>query len=264
MCLQVDRNKKDVPKNAEKGTQGDGKFRAKSTEHAGHAAWHKSLETTQMAAVVRPKQLMSVAIVGPRDRIKSHQAEEKPIQDKSWKNVPGSKSASQKPSIKTHPLHPSQLFTASTNLLHKKMGANQEKTDMARKPLGVIPGAALKHSSRPPQLQRSPTKPPASSRPQGTLNPKSSLQAGGTVRWQNLVAKGGADRKEVKVTPPRHAAASRVPVPQNRHRSTHGSKTPAINSDFRSRKEGFKPKLPWTSGVQDGRVPKTPRAANRR
>lgn len=258
MCLQVDRNKKDVPKNAEKGAQGD----AKSTEHAGHAARHKSLGMTQ--SVVRPKQPTSGAAAGPRDRIKSYEAEKKPIQDKFWKNVPSSKSASQKPSVQTHPLQPPRLFTASANLLHKKPGANQEKTDTARKPLGAVPGAALKHSSRPPQLQRSPPKPPASSRPQGALNPKSSLQAGGAVRWQNPVGNGGADKKEVKVAPPRHATASRAPVPQNRPRSTHGSESPAINSDFRSRREGFKPRLPWASGVQDGRVPKTPSAANRR
>ncbi|XP_065507891.1 cytoskeleton-associated protein 2-like [Caloenas nicobarica] len=261
---QVDRKKKDIPKNAEKSAQGDGKLGAKSTEHTGHATRHKSLETTQRAAVLRPKQPTSGAVTGPRDRIKSRQAEEKPIQGKIWKNVPGSKSASQKPSVETHPLQPSRFFTASTNLLHKKPGANQEKTDTARKPLGVVPGAALKNSSRPPQLQRSPPKLPASSRPQGTLNPKSSLQAGGTVRWQNPAVKGGADRKEAKVAPPRHVAVSRVPVPQNRPRSTHGSETPAINSNFRSRREGFKPRLPWASGVQNGRVPKTPRAANRR
>ncbi|XP_065712621.2 cytoskeleton-associated protein 2-like [Patagioenas fasciata] len=256
---QVDRNKKDVPKNAEKGAQGG----AKSTEHAGHAARHKSLGPTQSAAAV-PKQPMWGAAAGPRGRVKSYQGGEKLIQDKFWRNAPSSKSASQKPSAKTHPLQPPQLFGASANLLHKKPGANQEKTDTARKPLGAVPGAALKHSSRPPQLQRSPPKPPASRRPQGTLNPKSSLQEGAAVRWQNPAANGAADRKEVKVAPPRHAAASRVPAPQNRPRGTHGSETPQINSDFRSRKEGFKPRLPWASGVQDGRVPKTPRAANRR
>ncbi|XP_064897257.1 cytoskeleton-associated protein 2-like isoform X2 [Columba livia] len=257
---QVDRDKKDVPKNAEKDAECD----AQSTEHTGRAARHKPLGTSQSAAAVRPKQPMSGAAAGPRDRVKSYRAEEKPIQDKSWKTVPSSKSTSQKPSVKTHPLQPPQLFTASANLLHKKTGANQEKMDMARKPLGAVPGAALKHSSRPPQLQRSPPKPPASSRPQGALNPKSSLQAGGAVRWQNPAVNGGAVRKEVKVAPPRHAAASRVPGPQNQPRSTRGSETPAINSDFRSRREGFKPRLPWASGVQDGRVPKTPSAANRR
>ncbi|OPJ83831.1 cytoskeleton-associated protein 2-like [Patagioenas fasciata monilis] len=60
---QVDRNKKDVPKNAEKGAQGG----AKSTEHAGHAARHKSLGPTQSAAAV-PKQPMWGAAAGPRGR----------------------------------------------------------------------------------------------------------------------------------------------------------------------------------------------------
>ncbi|KAM6191390.1 cytoskeleton-associated protein 2-like [Sarcoramphus papa] len=210
----------------------------------------------------------SRTVTGPKDRINSRQAKEEPIQDKFRKTLPGSKSASQKPSSKTQPLQPPRLLTASTDLLHKKPGANQEKTNTARQPVGKPPGmlpvGSLKHYSRPPQMKRSPTKPPASSRPQGTTNLKSSLKPGGTVRWQRPTAQGEADRKDVKVVPPGCTAASQVTVPQNQPRSTHSSKTRAIESDFRSRRERLKPELSKASGVQAMRVPKTPSAADRK
>ncbi|KAM6035012.1 cytoskeleton-associated protein 2-like [Theristicus caerulescens] len=211
---------------------------------------------------------VSRTVTGPKDRINSRQAKEELIQDKFRKTLPGSKSVPQKPSVKTQPLQRPRLLTGPTNLLHKKTGANQEKTNMARKPiekpLSVLPVGGLKPHSRPPQLQRSPAKPPASSRPQGTTNPKPSLKPGGTVQWQRPAAKGEVGRKDVKVVPPGRTAASRVTVPQNQPRRVHGSKTQAIQSDFRSRRERLKPELPKASGLQARRVPKTPSAADRK
>ncbi|XP_075580177.1 cytoskeleton-associated protein 2-like isoform X2 [Pelecanus crispus] len=227
-----------------------------------------SLGNKRVLAHRQSSATMSRTITGPKDRINSRQPKEEPIQDKFRKTLPGSKSTSQKPSVKTHPLQPPRLLTGSTNLLHKKPGANQEKTNVPRqpmgKPLGVLPGGGLKHHSRPSQLKRSPTKPPASSRPQGTTNLKSSLKPGGTVQWQRPVAKREVDRKDVNVVPPRHTAASRVTVPWNQPRSIHGSKTQAIESDFTSRRDRLKPELSKASGVQARRVPRTPSAADRK
>ncbi|XP_075030691.1 cytoskeleton-associated protein 2-like isoform X3 [Calonectris borealis] len=207
----------------------------------------------------------SRTITGPKDRINSRQAKEEPIQDKFRKILPGSKSTSQKPSVKIQPLQPPRLLTGSTNLLHKKPGANQEKTNTAREPLGkplsTLPVGGLKHHSRPPQLKRSPTKPPASGRPPGTTNLKSSLKPGGTALRQRPRAEGGADRTLVKVVPPGRTAASQVTVPQNQ---PHSSKPQAVESDFRSRRDRVKPALPKASGVQARRVPKTPSAADRK
>ncbi|XP_009583870.1 PREDICTED: cytoskeleton-associated protein 2-like, partial [Fulmarus glacialis] len=210
----------------------------------------------------------SRTITGPKDRINSRQAKEEPIQDKFRKTLPGSKSTSQKPSVKIQPLQPPRLLSGSTNLPHKKPGANQEKTNTAREPIGkplsILPVGGLKHHSRPPQLKRSPTKPLASSRPQGTTNLKSSLKQGGTVLWQRPMAKGEADRKFVKVVPPGRTAASQVTVSQNQPHSIHSSKTQAVESDFRSQRDRVKPPLPKASRVQARRVPKTPSAADRK
>uniref|UniRef100_A0A8B9YX70 Cytoskeleton associated protein 2 like n=1 Tax=Buteo japonicus TaxID=224669 RepID=A0A8B9YX70_9AVES len=211
---------------------------------------------------------MSRTIMGPKDRINSHQAKEEPIQDKVRKTVPGSKNVSQRPIIKTQPLQPPQLLTTSSNLLHKNPGANQKQTNRARqpigKPLGILPVGNLNYHSRPPQTKRSPTKPVASSRPQGTTTLKSSLKPGGTTQWRKPTAKGEVDRKDMKVVPPGPTAASLVTVPQNQPRSTHSSKTQATESDFRSRRERLKPELPKASGMQARRVPKTPSAADRK
>ncbi|XP_010086048.1 PREDICTED: LOW QUALITY PROTEIN: actin cytoskeleton-regulatory complex protein PAN1-like, partial [Pterocles gutturalis] len=181
--------------------------------------------------VLAPRQgsaTMSRTVTGPKDRINSHQAKEEQIQDKFRKTLPGSKSASQKPNVKTQPLQPPRLLSASTNLLHKKPGANKENTITGRGPTGkppnMLPGGSFKPSSRPPQMKRSPTKPPASGRPQGTTNLKSSLKPGGTVHF----------------------------------------KPPALESDFRSRKERLKAKVPKASGIEARRVPKTPSAVDRK
>ncbi|XP_009878516.1 PREDICTED: cytoskeleton-associated protein 2-like [Charadrius vociferus] len=212
--------------------------------------------------------IMSRTITGPKDRINNCQAKEEPIQDKFRKTLPGSKSASQKTGVKTQPLQPPRLLTASTTLLHKKPWANQEKTNVARepvgKPLGIVPVGVLKNHSRPSQLKRSPTKHLPFSRPQGTTNLKSSLKPGSTVPWQRPMAKGEAARKDVKVVPPGRTAASQVTVPQNQPRSVHSSKTQAIEHDFCSRTDRLKPKLPTASGVHAGRVPKAPSAVDRK
>lgn len=228
----------------------------------------KNLGNKRVLAHRQSSATMSRTIMGPKDRINSCQAKEEAIQDKFRKTLPGSKSASQKPGVKTQPSQPPRLLTASTTLLHKKPGANQEKTNMARepvgKPLSILPVGGLKHHSRPPEPKRSPTKPLPFSRPQGTTNLKSSLKPGGTVPWQRPMAKGEAARKDVKVVPPGCTASSRMTVPQNQPRSVHGSKTQAIERDFSSRTDRLKPKLPTASGVHAGRVPKAPSAADRK
>ncbi|XP_042657528.1 cytoskeleton-associated protein 2-like [Tyto alba] len=211
---------------------------------------------------------MTRMVMGSKDRINSCQAKEELIQDKFKKTLPGSRSTFQKPRIKTQPLQPPPLVTASTNLLHKKTEANQEKTNMARqprgKPPGILPVGSLKDHSRSPQIKRSPIKPLASSRPQGATVLKSSLKPHSTMQWQRPVAKGEADRKDVKVASARHTAASRVTVPPNQPHSTHSSKTQATESNFTSRRDRLKPELSKASGVQARRVPKTPSAADRK
>ncbi|XP_055551987.1 cytoskeleton-associated protein 2-like isoform X1 [Falco cherrug] len=213
---------------------------------------------------------MSRAITGPKDRINSRQAKGEPIPDKIRNTLPGSKSVSQKLSIKTQPLQSCQLLTPSTNSLHKNPGVNQEKTNMARQPMGnplsTLPVGSLKRHSRSPQVNRSSTKPPASSRPLATTDLNSSLKTAGPVQWQRPVARGEANRKDMKVVPPGSTAASRVTVPPNQPRGAHCSKIQAIESNF-SRRERLKPELPkasQTQRVQATCVPKTPSAADRK
>uniref|UniRef100_A0A8D0F7Q9 Cytoskeleton-associated protein 2 C-terminal domain-containing protein n=1 Tax=Strix occidentalis caurina TaxID=311401 RepID=A0A8D0F7Q9_STROC len=222
-----------------------------------------NLGNKRLLAHRQSSAMMSRTITGPKGRINSCQAKVEPVQDKFRKTLPDSKSTSQKPSVKTQPLQPPPLLTVSTNLLHKKPGANQEKTNLARQPVGkllsVLPGGSLKHHSRPPQMKRSPVKPAASSRPQGTTNPKPSLKPCGPTQRQRPAANGEVGRKDVKVVPAGRPAASRATVPQNQ---PHSSKTQAIKSDFTSRKDRLKSELPKASGIQARRVPKTPSAAD--
>ncbi|XP_074708338.1 cytoskeleton-associated protein 2-like isoform X1 [Strix uralensis] len=224
-----------------------------------------NLGNKRLLAHRQSSAMMSRTITGPKGRINSCQAKVEPVQDKFRKTLPGSKSTSQKPSVKTQPLQPPLLLTVSTNLLHKKPGANQEKTNLARqpvgKPLSMLPGGSLKHHSRPPQMKRSPVKPAASSRPQGTTNPKPSLKPCGPTQRQRPAANGEVGRKDVKVVPAGRPAASRATVPQNQ---PHSSKTQAIKSDFTSRRDRLKSELPKASGIQARRVPKTPSAADRK
>ncbi|XP_009983722.1 PREDICTED: cytoskeleton-associated protein 2-like, partial [Tauraco erythrolophus] len=218
--------------------------------------------------VLAPRQssaALSRTVTGPKDRINSHRAKEELVQGTFSKTLPGSKSTFQKPSVRTQPLQPPRSLTASARVLHKKPGANQEKSKTAGeppgKPLGTLPAGGLKHHSRPPQLKRSPTKPLAPSRPQGTTNLSSSLKPGGPAQWQRPAAPGGAGRKDMKAMPPGHTAASRVTAPPNQPCGTHGSKTRPAENDGRER---FKPELPKASVPQARRVPKTPSAGERR
>uniref|UniRef100_A0A8B9PCQ7 Cytoskeleton associated protein 2 like n=1 Tax=Apteryx owenii TaxID=8824 RepID=A0A8B9PCQ7_APTOW len=215
---------------------------------------------------------ISRTIQGPKGRINSHQKREELIQDQLKKSLPGLKNASQKPSSKTQAWQPPPLLTIPRTWLHKKPGAKRESINTARqptgKPLGTLPVGNFKHRSRAPQLKRSPVKPPASSRPQGTAKPgstkKSSLRLAGAVQRQRTTVKGEAGRKDAKMVPQGRAAASRATGPQNQARGTHGSKTQAIESKFKTRRERLKPTLPKASGVQAKRVPKTPTAEDRK
>ncbi|XP_010172876.2 cytoskeleton-associated protein 2-like, partial [Antrostomus carolinensis] len=243
-------------------------IRAQASVHPGLNRVFQSdgnnLGNKRVLAHKQSSAMMSRTVTGPKDRMNSCQAKEEPIQDKFRKTLPSSKSTSQKPSVKTQPLQPPRLLTASTNLLHKKMGANQEKTNTAREPveknlLFTRPLGGFKDHSRPPQLKRSSTKHPASSRSQGTTNLKSSLKPDVMAQWQRPMAKREMDRKDVKVVPPRPTATSLVTVAQN-----HSSKTQAVESNVKSKRERLKPELPKTSGIQARRVPKTPSAADRK
>ncbi|XP_010185778.1 PREDICTED: cytoskeleton-associated protein 2-like, partial [Mesitornis unicolor] len=210
----------------------------------------------------------SRAVMGPKDRVNNHQAKKEPIQDKIRKALPGLKSTSQKPAVKTQPLQPPRLLTGSTHSLHKKPGPNQEETGTARepvgKPLGIRPAGSIQQHSRPSQMERPPTKPPGSSRPPGTSNLKPSLKPGGTAQWQRPMAKGQADRRDGKGAPPGCAAAPRVTVPPDRPRSTHSSRTPAIESNLRSRGDRLKSEVPKASRVMARCVPKHPSPADRK
>ncbi|XP_010018424.1 PREDICTED: cytoskeleton-associated protein 2-like, partial [Nestor notabilis] len=202
---------------------------------------------------------MPRTIMGTKDRMKSCRAKEEPIQDKSRRTLLGSKSTSQNPSIKIQLLQSPWPLTASTHLLRKNPGAKPTPGQ----PLCALPVGSLQHQSRPPQMKRSPTKPPASSRPWGSTNLNASLKPGGTVQWQRSLAKGEVGRKEVKAAPPGRAAASQGTVPPNQPCSTHGSKTQATEGNFRRREE-LKAELWKASGVQARRVPKSLSAADRK
>uniref|UniRef100_A0A672UJQ2 Cytoskeleton associated protein 2 like n=1 Tax=Strigops habroptila TaxID=2489341 RepID=A0A672UJQ2_STRHB len=223
--------------------------------------------STHILAHRQSSATMPRTITGPKDRMNSHQAKEEPIQDKFRKTLRGSKSMSQNPSIKTQLLQSPWPLATSTHLLRKNPGANQAKPNTGRQPTGkplcTLPVGSLKHQSRPPQMKRSPTKPLASSRPQGSTSLNARLEPGGTVQWQRSLAEGELDRKDMKAVPPGCAAASQVTVPRSQPRSTHGSKSQAVDGNFR-RREGLKAELPKASGIQARRVPKNLSAADRK
>lgn len=208
---------------------------------------------------------VSRTVRDPKDRINSCQAKEVLIQEKFRKPLPGSKSASQKPSGTTRPLQSSQLLANSTHLLHKKPVVKQEKNNAARGPVGKLGTSlmgTLKHSNR------APAKPPASSRPLGTTSGPTrtpSLKLCTAVQWQRPTVREGADRKDVKTAPSRHTATSRAAVPKKQSLpSTYGSRTQGNRGEFGSRRETRKPELPQTHGVRAGRVPKSPTPEDRR
>ncbi|XP_072213276.1 cytoskeleton-associated protein 2-like [Excalfactoria chinensis] len=208
---------------------------------------------------------VSRTVKGPKDRINSCRTKEMLIRDKFRKPLPGSKSASQKPSGTTRPLQPPQSLANSTHLLHKKPVVKQENNNAAREPVGKLGTSqmgTLKHSNA------APAKPSASSRPQGTTNGPArtlGLKLCTTVQWQRPPVRGGADRKDVKMAPSGHAATSRVGVPKKQPLpSTSSSRTPGNRGEFGSRKEVHEPELLQTRGVHAGRVPKTPTPEDRR
>ncbi|XP_035200968.1 cytoskeleton-associated protein 2-like [Oxyura jamaicensis] len=218
-----------------------------------------SLGNKRALALRQTSSTMSSTIQGPKDRINSCQAKETLIQDKFRKSLPGSKSASQKPSAKTQPLQPPRSLAVSTNLLHKKPAVKHEKMSTAGqpvgKPLGTRPGGSLQHCSRAPQAKRSPPKPPASSRPLGSTR-SSSTQLGTAVLGRRPAVKGGAERKDVKA-PPGHTAGSRARAAVGRAHSPRAR-------GAESRRERLNPELPQAHGVHAGRVPKTQTAEDRR
>ncbi|XP_051496768.1 cytoskeleton-associated protein 2-like [Apus apus] len=194
----------------------------------------------------------SRTVPGPKDRINNHQAKEGPDQDKFRRAAPGSKSASQKPSVRTQPLQPPRLLADSADLLQKNIGANQEKTHLAKelrgKLLSTCPGGGLQHCSRPPQMRRSHSKPPACSRPQEPPNSKSSLKAGGTLPWHRPTAK--RDRRDSEVAPPGRTAASQEMLPQNQPHNAHSSGIPALKSGFGNRGVRPKAEVPKAGQIQ--------------
>lgn len=197
-----------------------------------------------------PKQSSAAMSRTIMDRTKSSPAREEPVQDKLRKTLLGPQSTAQNSSIKAQPWQP---LTAAAHSLLQKPGLNRQRTNRTAA-LRQPPGDILMHHSRPPLMKRSPTKPPACSRPQGTTDPKTSLEPAGSSWWRRE-----AERKDGKVVPPRGAAVSRVTAPPNQLRSTHGSKSQAAESDFRSERQRLKPEVP-----QARRVPKTPSAADRK
>lgn len=207
--------------------------------------------------VLAPKQSSAATSRTITGRTQSRPAKEEPVQDKSRKALPGTQSTAQNFSVKPQPWQPPRPLAASARSQLQKPGANQERTNgiaASRQPPGKPPGKLLRHRSRPPHVERSPTKPPAHSRPQGTTKPKGSLEVAGSTRWRRE-----AEREDVKVVPPRGAAASRAMAPPNQPCGAHGPKSQAAESDFRSGRQRLKSEVP-----QARRVPKTPSAADRK
>ncbi|XP_009999556.1 PREDICTED: cytoskeleton-associated protein 2-like [Chaetura pelagica] len=225
-----------------------------------------NLGNTRALAHRQSSATSSRTVPGPKDRINNHQAKEGPDQDKFRRAAPGSKSASQKPSVRTQPLQPPQLLAASADLLQKNIGANQEKTHLAKelrgKLLSARPGGGLQHCSRRPQMRRSPSKLPACSRPQGPPNSKSSLKAGGTLPWHRPAAQG--HRRDAEVAPPGRTATSQVMLPQNQSRIAHSSKIPALKSGFGNKGVRLKAEVPKAGQIQARCVPKISSAADRK
>lgn len=177
--------------------------------------------------------------------------------------MPESKSISQNTSIRTQPLQPSWFLPASAKLLYKNPGTSQGKTTTVGQP-GTAPGGSLKHHSQPLPVRRLPTKPPTLGKPQGTTNLKSSLNPGVTLPWSRPVVKEGMDRRDMKVVPPGHIAASQGTGHPNRSHSIHNSKTHVLEDDLRSQRNQLKPELPMESSMQARRIPRIPSAADRK
>ncbi|XP_058715517.1 cytoskeleton-associated protein 2-like isoform X2 [Poecile atricapillus] len=222
-----------------------------------------SIRKKRVLAHKQSSAVMSRPVLGSKNRIGNRQAKEEPVLDKFRKALSESKSISPNTSIRTQPLQPSPFLPASAELLYKNPGANQGKTSTVRQP-GTAPGGSLKHHSQPSPVRRFPTKPPTLGKPQGTTNLKSSLKSGVTLPWPRPMIKEGMDRKDVKVVPPGHTAASQGTDHPNQSHSIHNSKTHVFEDDLRSRKHQLKPELPKASGTQARCIPRIPSAADRK
>ncbi|XP_058279683.1 cytoskeleton-associated protein 2-like isoform X2 [Hirundo rustica] len=219
-----------------------------------------SLEKKRVLAHKQSSAVMSRPVLGPKDRISNCQAKDKPLLEKFRKTLPEAKNISQNTSIRTQPLQPSQFLPAPANWLHKNPGTNQGKAAIVRQP-GTAPGGSLKHHSQPLPVRRFPTKPPTLGKPQGTTNLKSSLSSG--VALPRPMVKEGMARKDMKVVPPGHTAASQGIGHPNQSCSIHNSKTHVLD-DLRSRRNQLKPELPKASGMQARCIPRIPSAADRK
>lgn len=219
-----------------------------------------SLEKKRFLAHRQSSAVMSRPVLGPKDRISNRQKEE-PVLQKFRKTLPESKSISQNTSIRTQPLQPAQFLPASANLLCKNPGTSQGKTTVGQP--GTAPGGSLKHHSQPLPV-RFPTKPPTLGKPQGTTNPKSSLNPGVTLPRPRPTVKEGMDRKDMKVVPPGRTAAPQGTGHPNQSGSVHNSKTHVLEDDLRSGRNQLKPELPVAGHMQARRIPRTPSAADRK
>ncbi|XP_066062178.1 cytoskeleton-associated protein 2-like [Chamaea fasciata] len=222
-----------------------------------------SLKKKRVLAHRQSSAVTSRPVLGPKDRISNHQAKEEPVLDKFRKSLPESKSISQNTSIRTQPLQPSRFLPASANLLHKNPGTSQGKTTTVRQP-GTAPGGSLKHHSQPLPVRRFSTKLPTLGKPQRTTNLKSSLHPGVTLPWPRPMVKEGMDRKDMKIVPPGHTAASQGTGHPNQSHSIHSSKTHVLEDDLRSWRNQLKPELLMASSMQARRIPRIPSAADRK
>ncbi|KAM4883644.1 cytoskeleton-associated protein 2-like isoform 2-T2 [Sylvia borin] len=223
----------------------------------------KSLKEKRVLAHRESSAVTSRPVLCPKDRISNHQAKEEPVLDKFRKTLPESKSISQNTSIRTQPLQPSRFLPASANLLHKTPGTSQGKTSTVMQP-GTAPGGSLKHHSQPLPVRRFPTKPPTLGKPQGTTNLKSSLNPGVPSPCPRPMVKEGMDRRDMKVMPPGHTAASQGTGHPSQSCSIHNSKTHVLEDDLRSQRKQLKPELLMASSMQARRIPRIPSAADRR
>ncbi|OWK51325.1 Cytoskeleton-associated protein 2-like [Lonchura striata] len=206
--------------------------------------------------------VMSRPILGPKGRTSNHQPKENPILDKFRKALPESKSMSQNTTIRTQPLQPSQFLPTSANLIHKSPGTKQGERTAVRQPVTAPRGSLKQHSQ--PHPVRFPAKPPTLGKPQGSTILKSNLNPGVTLPWPRPMLKEVMGRKDMKVMPPRHMAASQGTSHPNQSPSIHNSKTHISEDDLRSRREQLKPELSKASGMQARRVPRIPSAPDRK
>ncbi|KAM6288738.1 cytoskeleton-associated protein 2-like [Aegotheles albertisi] len=256
---QVDRDKKDVPRNVVKGAQRDGRPGAKPTQHLGHGAQQKPPNTSQRAAVVPPAQprrttkLPSGLVPSvshptqPRGRLlTSTSARPNPAGNK--KNAQGTVTSSAPPGA---PRSLGESLQDSNKENIRARATAQPVPSRAWQPGGNRRALAHRQSSAPSQ-------------PLGTTN----------LQWPRPTAKGvtvGKDLNLVKdtklvkdrtVVRPGPAAASRGTAPQPR--GTPSSQSQAAGNDFRSRGAKLNPEPPKAGGIQARRVPKTPSATDRK